>query len=282
MTRYPVYAIALLIVTLVFAADELQQVLPDDSEANAEYGFSIGLDGSFLVVGAHLEDESGATDRGAAYVHRKTSGGTDGGDQVEKLVAGDAAQSDQPGESVAISGNTVIVGSLLDNNAGGTDAGSASIFQRHATDETDWSQQQAQLLASDSEVAGDGTSSGDNSGISVSISGSTAIVGAPMLSDTTGNQGAAFMFHQNHEGADSWNEVAQLFASDPGTFDFFGRAVAVGGDRAVGGAYRWEEPDADPANAGKAYVLGNLCPCPADSENDETVDVGDLLDLLAE
>ena len=87
--------------------------------------------------------------------------------QQQKLVASDAADSDQFGCSVAISGETVVVGAPFDDGAGGSDQGSAYVFVRSGGV---WSQQQ-KLLASDA-------AAGDQFGNSVAISGETVVVGA--------------------------------------------------------------------------------------------------------
>ena len=75
-----------------------------------------------------------------------------------KLTASDAAASDQFGFSVSISADTVVVGSVNDDDAG-SNSGSAYVFTRIGST---WSQQ-AKLIASDG-------ASGDGFGISVSVS----------------------------------------------------------------------------------------------------------------
>ena len=52
----------------------------------------------------------------------------DVGDQLAKLTASDAAEYDYFGHSVAISGNTAIVGANLDAD-GGSGSGSAYLFE---------------------------------------------------------------------------------------------------------------------------------------------------------
>ena len=88
--------------------------------------------------------------------------------QQQKLVASDAAADDIFGCSVAISGETVVVGAPRDDGAAGFDQGSAYVFVRSGGV---WSQQQ-KLVASDA-------AAGDNFGSSVAISGETVVVGAP-------------------------------------------------------------------------------------------------------
>ncbi len=85
------------------------------------------------------------------------------------------------------------------------------------------------LLSSDSEA-------GDNFGISVSISGDTAIVGA-FSEDTGGNNaGAAYIFERNEGGANNWGEVRKIQASDRQAFDEFGQSVSISGDMVIAGS----------------------------------------------
>lgn len=84
-------------------------------------------------------------------------------------------------------------------------------------------------------VASDGA---PNSGLGnyVSISGDTALIGAPYV-DMGGNtdQGAAYIFYRDQGGPDAWGQVARLTEPDGGWRDFFG-SVALDGDTAVVGA----------------------------------------------
>ena len=61
----------------------------------------------------------------------RNAGGADNWGQVKKLTASDAAAGDQFGYSVSISGDTVVVGALLDDDAGSS-SGSAYVFERNA------------------------------------------------------------------------------------------------------------------------------------------------------
>ncbi len=78
-------------------------------------------------MGAHLEDAGG--DRaGAAYVFQRNQGGADNWGEVKKLTASDAQAVDAFGYGVAVSGETTVVGAPGED-AGGTDAGAAYVFQ---------------------------------------------------------------------------------------------------------------------------------------------------------
>ena len=86
-------------------------------EERAEAGNAVAVDGDLMVVGAARSDVNGFPDTGAAFVYRRSDNGTpsdttdDFWQQQARLTASDAAQSDFFGISVAISGETVVVGS---------------------------------------------------------------------------------------------------------------------------------------------------------------------------
>jgi hypothetical protein len=87
----------------------------------------------------------------------------------------------------------------------------------------------ARLTASDAE-------DGDLFGISVSISGDYAIVGAWGEDGAGVLRGAAYVFHRNQGGTDNWGEVMKLTASDAEDGDHFGISVSISGDDAIVGA----------------------------------------------
>ena len=191
---------------------EIAKLVADDGAAQDRFGTAVDIDGDTLVVGNFL---GGADDAGSAYVfHYDGSAWT----QQAKLTRGDAAANDWFGASVAISGDTVVVGAYLDDHAGGTDAGSVYVFQRSGATWT----QQAKLTAASGRF-----------GVSVDIIGDTVVCGAPF-----GFPGTVFVFERT---GTSWAEIAQLTIPPPVIAgDLFGSAVAIndGGNRIVVGATR--------------------------------------------
>jgi hypothetical protein len=207
--------------------------------------------------------------------------------QQAKLTASDAALGDQFGFSVALSGDTAVVGARGDNGG----VGAAYVYVRQGST---WSEQ-TKLTAPDG-------AAGDEFGYAVGVEGDTALVGTP-LDDTTegtdagstrvvtrsgavwtmatpvtpsgaaaGDQfgsavgmssgtvvigagssyfsaGAAYVFVG--AGA-SWSEQAKLTAPNPASFDKFGRAVGVSGDTIVIGVHG---SDLTGTDAGVAYVF---------------------------
>ena len=247
-----------------------QQAYLKASNANAvdNFGTSVAISGDTLVVGAIEEDSDGtsegdnsANNAGAAYVFSR-SGTT--WTQQAYLKASNADAGDRFGTSVAISGDTLVVGASgedsratggeADDSAGG--AGAAYVFTRNGTT---WSQQ-AYLKASNAE-------SSDSFGFSVAISGDTLVVGAigedssvsgGEADDSAGGAGAAYVFTRN---GSTWSQQAYLKASNAETNDRFGTGVAISGDTLVVGA-EWEdssasggEADNSTNDAGAAYLF---------------------------
>ena len=135
-----------------------------------------------------------------------------------KLTADDAAAGDLFGHSVSISGDTIVIGSQYNDEAG-VDAGAAYVFTRTGGV---WSQQ-------DKLVADDGASD-DRFGISVSVSGDTVVAGSIWDTDNGNNSGSAYVFMRN---GDTWSQQAKLTAPDGAAFDWFGGEVGVSGDALV-------------------------------------------------
>ncbi len=258
-----------------------------NTEANDRFGESVAVSGDTVVVGAPQEDsnatgvngnqaDNSAVVSGAAYVFVRSGGVWS---QQAYIKASNTGVGDSFGDSVAVSGDTVVVGAPLeassatgvngnqaDNSA--NNSGAAYVFVRDAGGV--WSQE-AYLKASN-------TGSGDEFGYSVAVSGDTVVVGArnedSSATGVDGNgadnsailSGAAYVFVREVGGV--WSQQAYLKASNTGAFDNFGESVAVSGDAVVVGADGEEsnatgvdgnQADNSAANAGAAYVFV-LCP----------------------
>ncbi len=143
------------------------------------------------------------------------------------------------GWSVAIDGDTAVVGALGDS-LHGPNFGAAYVFTRTGGVWTE----QANLTASDAEPD-------HNFGRSVALSGDTLAVGAPGDTDTGAkgaDTGAAYVFVRT-DGV--WAEQAKLTASDGATTDNFGWSVSVSGDTVVAGAFGDAAKGLD---AGSVYI----------------------------
>ncbi|HUU97589.1 MAG TPA: FG-GAP repeat protein [Phycisphaerae bacterium] len=222
-------------------ADWVEEVklVATDAATNDEFGVSVAVSGDVAVIGAHLDDDGGP-DSGSAYVYS-----FDGTEWIEqaKLTASDATPYDNFGWSVSISGDAVVVGANLNDDAG-PNSGSAYVFKRPPGGWVDMTET-AKL------TAGDATEN-DEFGRCVAISGDVVAIGAHYDSDDAFQSGSAYVFVKPPSGWESMTaETAKLTASDPSDLDRLGLAVAIDGDVVVAGA--WADDDGGSAS-GSAYV----------------------------
>jgi hypothetical protein len=157
--------------------------------------------------------------------------------QQDKMMASDGAANDRFGSSIAIDGNTAVIGSA---NGGASERGSAYVFVRAGGS---WSQQ-AKLIAPD-------RTANQQFGASVAIDADTVVVGAPnAIAGSDRDQDAAYVFVRS--GA-TWSEQQKLTASDGAVGDQFGASVAIDADTIVVGAQGGDTTVN--ANQGVAYVF---------------------------
>ena len=130
-----------------------------------KFGYAVAVDGDIAVIGAYQDDDNGV-DSGAVYVFSRVEGVWT---QAAKLTAFDGEAYDNFGISVAVDGDTVVVGAP-GNDGAGADSGSVYVFTRDSNGE--WSQKK-KLTDEDGEA-------GDWFGYSVAVdtAAHTALVGA--------------------------------------------------------------------------------------------------------
>jgi len=228
-----------------------------DGAATDCFGSSVSIDGNTIAVGAP-GDFSGQT--GKAYVFAEPGAGWGNMTQTAELTSSDSSGDDEFGESVSISGNTVVVGARL-ATAGQT--GAAYVFTESGSGWADMTQT-AELTASDS-------AQDDYFGHAVSISGNTVAVGA---TEANGSQGEAYVFTEPAAGWENMTQTSTVTASNGAAGDNFGDAVAIsdgtlaiGAQYAAGGGavYTYAVPPtitavATTATPGSTYNLGGTVP----------------------
>lgn len=219
---------------LISVAGREQALLAADTVEGDLLGFSVAIDGDILVLGAKGDDVVGINS-GSVYTYRWN--GTSW-EQQQKLVPSDAASVDNFGQSVAIDGDTIVVGSWIDDHSGLGNAGSAYVF---SWDGTTWVEQQ-KIIATDAAF-------GDKFGYEVGIDGDAIVVGALGDDDGGVDAGSAYVFRKN---GNQWLQEGKLIAGDASAGDWFGISVAIDGDTAIVGA-RYD--DDGQSNAGSAYVF---------------------------
>ena len=233
-----------------------QAKLADPGATNTDgFAYQVAISGDTAVVPAELANVGGKQQAGIVYVFVRSHSGWS---LQAKLTGADASEGDQFGSSVALSGDTALVGmsgveayvftrsgtswsqqAILHPPEGQTDAfgspvalegdtaliggqGAVYVFTRSGTS---WSQQ-AKLTASD-EAPNDGF------GGALALSGDSALVAAATSRvGGTYDQGAAYVFTRS---GTSWSQQAKLTVSDRAVQDLFGAALALSGDTALVG-----------------------------------------------
>lgn len=203
-----------------------------DAGINDFFGFSVGIQGATVVVGAWQNGEKGLGS-GAAYVFERRGASWV---QTAKLLGSDQGPFAQFGYTVGINGETIVVGARQGQNVSGP-AGSAYIFRK---DGASWTQE--------AKLQNPNLRQNATFGWSVAASPGRVIVGA-VGNDSPGATGAAYVFR--HEGS-NW-VLESTLTGDNKPADKFGYSVALNGGTAVVGAYRDDQAGFE---SGTAYVFG--------------------------
>jgi hypothetical protein len=223
---------------------ESAKLLASDGTDGDVFGWSVSIAGELVVIGA-LEDDDNGFQSGSAYVFVKPAVGWSGTlNESAKLLPSDGAPVDFFGSSVAVSGNSIVVGTPNKYYASpGSQIGAAWLFERPVAG---WSG----TLNESARLADSVRSPSTAFGASVSISGNTVVVGAPGDDANGGDRGAAYVFEKPSTGwFGTQTESARLEASDGLTLDTFGTSVSVSGNTILIGT---PQPDGRP---GAAYVF---------------------------
>ena len=206
---------------------QIAKLLPSDGAAGDRFGESVAISGTTAVVGAWHDDDNGSGS-GSAYLFDTTTG-----QQIAKLLPEDGISYHYFGGKVAISGTTALIGATGDDD-NGTDSGAAYLF------DTSTGQQIAKLLPEDGAAA-------DSFGVSVAISGTTAVVGAHLDDDSGNRSGSAYLFDTT-----TGLQIAKLLPEDGTSYHYFGGSVAISGTTAMVGA---DQDDDNGTSSGAAYLF---------------------------
>lgn len=212
---------------------EAQKVFADDGNADDRFGHALAISKGSLLIGAPNQDAKGS-DSGAAYVFVQSGAAFA---QQKKLLSADGAAGDSLGSSVALDGDSALIGAPNDDDAGQS-SGSAYIFVRAGTS---WSQQKK--LGALSGLAS------DRFGSAVAIVGDTALVGAPGSNAAAVDAGAGYLFSRTGL---AWDSGALLVPNAPAAGDELGGSVALNAQAALLGA---AQNDAKGGNAGAAWLF---------------------------
>lgn len=236
---------------------ETAKLVASDRASEDFFGHSVSISGTTAIIGAPREDEdsdglNSIPNTGSVYVFELQSGNWT---ETAKLTVSERAEYDNFGYSLDIDNDKIIIGA---EKYGDTDingdfffwSGAAYIFELQSNIWTET----AKLLASD-------RADGDYFGVSVGISGNTAVVGAEFEDEdsfennTLDNTGSTYVFELQ---SGVWSETTKLVASDREFAESFGKSVDIDGDKIIIGAPYDSNDDEDGnylASTGSAYIF---------------------------
>lgn len=202
----------------------ISKLVPPGGHDNEYFGHAVSISSNAVVVGAFQDDVNGFGS-GSAYLFS-----TDGS-FLRKIIPSDGAIGDKFGDSVAISGDTIVIGAYEDDDKG---LGSGSVYIFSLTNPISVQK----LTAPDGEAD-------DYFGEAVAISDDIIVIGAYGDDDKGDESGSAYIF--NKDGT----FINKLVPSDGATGERFGYSIAVSGTTIVVGAYRDNDSG---SQSGSSYI----------------------------
>ena len=215
-----------------------QKLAASDGAAGAAFGTSVALsaDGNTAIVGGPGQNVGGTSGAGTAYVFVR-SGTT--WTQQQELTASDGVAGAAFGTSVALSGDTAIVGGPGQNSG----AGAAYVYTRSGTT---WAQQQELVCTGAVGTVHTQPATGQGWSVALSADGNTAIVGGPADNSQTR---AAWVFTRS--GVTWSQQGSKLVGTDLGAgpnYQGYSVALSADGNTAIVGGF------GDNAGTGAAWV----------------------------
>jgi FG-GAP repeat len=210
------------------------RLLADDGGIGDQFGVAVAISGDTAVIGANSGNNNQGN--GSAYVFTRTNGVWT---QQVKLLATNGSAFDRFGESVAIDGNTILVGSPFDANNSVNQSGAVHVFTGSGN-----------IWKLEDVITGDSNTQFAAFGAAVSLDGDTAAIGAWNDDGISANSGSLSVFTRT---ANSWTLEERLLPDAGGAFsDAFGFSVSISGDTVLIGD--WEDDELG-NNSGAAYIF---------------------------
>lgn len=217
---------------------EVKKLTALEGKAGDRFGIAAGIHGDTAVVGSDGENNF----TGGAWVFSRNEWGVDEWGRVQPLAMDHLEPQDFYGSSVAIQGNTILIGAPGDNDQG-SGAGAVYVFTRVEVQTNPWQPVQ-KLIAT-------GGGEDERFGSATALHEGLLLIGAPWNQDRGEYAGAAYVFEPAAGTVLSWKPVKKLTAYDGRQPDRFGHAVALSGDLAVIGTHRGDY------NPGAVYLFPN-------------------------
>lgn len=197
--------------------------ITSNTTGNEGFGiFSADIDGD-IIAASNISFT--LTSGKGVQIFSRNQGGSNNWGRVRTVVSSDFSSADGFGWDLKISGDNLVVGAFLNDDAG-TSSGSAYIFNRNQGGTNNWGQVR-KIVASDA-VAN------DQFGSSVAINNDNVIVGSQSDDNANGNAaGGAYIFNRNQGGTNNWGQVRKLTGSSTIANNLFGIDVSIYNDKAI-------------------------------------------------
>lgn len=238
-------------VSIVSTAPSL--IVTPEGRTGDVFGREVAVSGRYAAVAA---PHAGSKRAGAVFIYKRENDNSDTWTQVTRINAPDEANDfkggDRFGWSIALQGNTLVVGAPReeDGEADKT-SGAAYVFERDAGGTDNWGLVQ-RLRAADLAV-------GDQFGSSVGFDDETIVVGA-RLDDGPVRKNAGSIYVFKRKANNFWQQERHLWDPAAQRNDHFGFSVDVEGNNIIVGApnadiiEETEEGNVLHKGAGRAYV----------------------------
>ena len=207
-------------------------IVPSSGNYYGNFGISLAATSESLIVGDNGDVES-------AYIFVRSDSSWTLQQKVVPFDYDDSMPSGKFGNSVAIHGNTAVVGAYRDDTSNEMDSGSVYVYARSGTI---WTHED-KIIPSD-------VASMEQFGQSLALVDGTLIVGAQSNVNDVYRVGSARVY-ERAGNSKNWKLQQMLSASDASRQDCFGAALALTGETLVVGALRSQEGD----GSGSAYVF---------------------------
>ncbi|QDU82964.1 hypothetical protein Pla163_00590 [Planctomycetes bacterium Pla163] len=217
-------------------------VLTDpDAQFGDSLGHTVALNGDSAFVGALLDDDAGDS-AGAVHVFERAADGT--WNHTDRLTASDATASARFGQSLAVNGDTLVVGTWIND---GADPGRAYLFERDPSGA--WLEAQRLTGIAGSDFFG--------FGVAADLVGDLCVIGTRRISFGASGPGMVRCYERRSDG--QWHWVADVAPSSQDSFGRFGAATAViGPDEFLTGAWAATTPTGQLSGAAYSTRIGQL------------------------
>ncbi len=230
---------------------------PPDGAAGDNFGWSVSISGNVVAVGSPWHAVNGVAQQGAAYVFKLSNGMWSFFQELTQPSAVTPGPADYNFESygfaVAITPSVLAVGAPGDFNGGFGLPAATYLYASNGSTFVPW-----QVLSVGSQ--NNSCSTCTAFGSSLSLSGTTLLIGAPSI-PAISYWGAAYVFTLS---GDTWVEQGDLFGADPG-WGAMGWSVALSGSTAFVAAnsnfdtaYGFVSPNANGPESAVAVAAGKV------------------------